>query len=271
MAVFHVNIINHTLPALSVTVADSGVPPVTYQQVKNSLGSYVYKIDGIYLYSENMNQLIGVIQYNRFDVNGDEKFTQIVTTIDPYQLEHSLFKDLKGANTAYILNGNSSLSTTILPQVYLQLKMYTKRITSSFGRNLGAFKLMELIDRKPDFFANYGDYNGILLTNEQVEKTATLTNGQDYVSNPNSLDGSFVFDHAGNNIGAATASLPSAANTGTASLSLPSANAAIAGATSIAKKGQTELKSELAGEHYPVLIFSVAAISVGMYLLNKKD
>ena len=54
---FNANIVNHSTPAVSVQVADSS--GVTYSQIKQSLGSQVYDVKGLYLYSENLNQLIG--------------------------------------------------------------------------------------------------------------------------------------------------------------------------------------------------------------------
>ena len=41
MPVFNVQILNNS-PALEVIVQDSGVPAVTYSQIRNSLGQYVY-------------------------------------------------------------------------------------------------------------------------------------------------------------------------------------------------------------------------------------
>ena len=169
--VFPVNIVNHTLPQVSIVANDSGNPPVTYSQIKNSFGSYVYCVDGFYLYSNILNQLIGTIQYNRYDVNGNQKFTYIPTTVDPYQLEVAIVKDLTDSETAFILNGNSNFQTTILPNAYIQATIYTRRVTSSFGMNLLAFEEMEKIFRKPDFFKNYGDIDKILETNMKILET----------------------------------------------------------------------------------------------------
>ena len=111
MPVFPVQIINNTIPSLSVEVADSGVPPVTYQQVKQSLGSQVYKINELYLYSQNINQLLGIIQYQRFDSDGNQTYSSIATTIDPYSGNAiAITIDLKKYEDNFILNGNSSFS-----------------------------------------------------------------------------------------------------------------------------------------------------------------
>lgn len=174
MPVFPVQIINNTTPAVSVTVANSGVPAVTYQQVKQSLGAHVYRILELYLYSLNMNQLLGVIQYQIFDSNGNQKYSSIATTIDPFSGNSvATTIDLRRYEQAFILNGNSSFQTTILPNTYVQVKFWAQRITNEFGRNLNV--QIEKDANKPDFFNNYGFYyDQIIEANRKIEKTATL-------------------------------------------------------------------------------------------------
>jgi hypothetical protein len=174
--IFNPTIINNTTPALSVTVADSGVPSVTYNQIRNSLGTYVYNVEALYLYSTNINQINGVIQYQRFDATGNQNYSSIVTAIDPYQLESALDVDLTKYETMFIFNGNSSFAATILPNTYIQVKLYTKRITNSFGKNLIAFKEMEEIFRKPNFFKSYGDIEDILETNKEIKDNLDTDN-----------------------------------------------------------------------------------------------
>jgi len=155
--IFPVQIINHITPAISVTVADSGVPAVTYRQVNQSLGKHVYKIENLYLYSQNINQLLGTIQYQIFDSDGQQKFATITTTIDPYQ-DNSLVLDVDLLRYAmdFILNGNSSISSTILPNTYVQVKLFMRRITNSFGMNMDNFIAIEKDANKPNFYDNYG-------------------------------------------------------------------------------------------------------------------
>ena len=176
MPIFPVQIINNTIPALSVEVADSGVPAVTYQQVKQSLGSQVYKINELYLYSQNINQLLGVIQYQRFDSDGNQTYSSIATTIDPYEGNAVAINiDLTQYQDDFILNGNSSFSTTILPNTYVQVKFWANRITNEFGGNLNNFRQIEIDANKPYFFNNYGSsIDEIKETNKEIQKTATL-------------------------------------------------------------------------------------------------
>jgi hypothetical protein len=176
MPTFPVQIINNTTPALTIEVADSGVPAVTYQQVKQSLGSQVYKINELYLYSENINQLLGIIQYQRFDSDGNQTYSSIATTIDPYSGNAvAITIDLRNYEDNFILNGNSSFSSTILPNTYLQVKFWANRITNSFGRNLDNFEQIEKDANKPYFYNNYGSLiPEIKETNVEIEKSATL-------------------------------------------------------------------------------------------------
>lgn len=175
--IFAPTIINHTLPQVSVVNSDSGVPPISYNQIKNSLGNQVYNIESYYLQSPNLRQLIGVVQYNRFDVNGNKEYTTIATTVDPYQPANAIVGDLQATDTYFILNGNSSLSTTILPLTTVDLTLYCKRITNQFGSNLNTFKMMEEIFRKPNFFKKYGDIEEIQKANEKAAKTAVSFSG----------------------------------------------------------------------------------------------
>lgn len=177
---FPVQIINHTEPAIGVTVADSGVPPVTYSQIKQSLGRQVYEVTNLYIYSENINQLLGVIQYQIFDSSGDQQYSSIATTIDPYAGNAvAIDIDLKDYLQSFILNGNSSFSSVILPQTYVQVKWYANRITNSFGGNLENFKQIEIDANKPNFFNNLGaPINQIQETGNEIEQNISTPTSQ---------------------------------------------------------------------------------------------
>lgn len=169
---FGVQIINNTVPALSVTASDSGV---TYDQIKKSLGSQVYDVNRLYLYSENINQLLGVFQYQRFDSGGTQNYSSIALTVDPYNGNGNAIEvDLDKFSDNFILNGNSSLSGVVLPNTSLQIKFYATRVTNSFGGNLNNFKEIEKDANKPHFFDNLGsEIEAIQETNKEIEDSAT--------------------------------------------------------------------------------------------------
>lgn len=175
MAVFSPTVIvNTSTPPLVVTVADPGVPGVTYEQLKYSLGQYVYLVQGFYVYANTINQLTGAINYNRYDSDGNQDVTNIITTVDPYQDANSIVVDLERFATDVIFNGNSSINFTVLGNATLQLKLYCRRIENSFGRHLDNFKDIEFADYKPDFFDNYGNRITIEEANLYAQETARL-------------------------------------------------------------------------------------------------
>ena len=178
---FPVQVINQPVPAISVTNADSGVPAVTYEQIKQSLGRQVYEITNLYIYSENINQLLGVIQYQIFDSNGDQNYSSIATTIDPYEGNAiAIDIDLTEYLQNFILNGNSSFSTTILPETYVQVKWYAKRITNALGGGgLENFRQIEIDANKPNFFNNLGSpIEEIQETGKEIQQNLSLPTSQ---------------------------------------------------------------------------------------------
>ena len=159
---------------ISVNAEDSGSPSITYSEIKQSFGQQAYLVKGLYLYSDNLNQLTGAIKYIRYDANGNQIVTNITTIIDPNQKAKSLFVDLQNFESDIIFNGNTYLSFDVLPETEIQVKFYTNRVTNQFGKNLNNFVEMERIARKPNFFKGYGDIPEIEETNEEIKKTASL-------------------------------------------------------------------------------------------------
>jgi hypothetical protein len=172
---FNVEIINHATPALSVINADDS-PAVTYSQIKQSLGQQIYNVEGIYIYSENINQLTSPIQYQRYNADGTQYYQSIVTAIDPYAANAiALNIDTTKYDQPFIFNGNSSFQADILPGTAVQVKFYTTRITNSFGKNLDNFKDIEIAANKPNFYDNLGDTIGnIQKTDIPIKQSATL-------------------------------------------------------------------------------------------------
>lgn len=190
--VFNVQIINHTIPAISVIVADKGngiSNGATYAEVKQSLGQQTYDVGCLYLYSDNQTQLAGVINYNIFDVNGNAKVTNVVTTIDPYQHANSLLVTLKDkVNIPIILNGNSSVSTTVLPNTFFQVKFLADRVTNKLGLVNSNFTQMEELTGSKFFEGTYSSGGDALscsgrdnlITSQETHKT-------DIIQDPQSL------------------------------------------------------------------------------------
>jgi hypothetical protein len=186
---FNVQIINHALPAISVNVADggNGVGGVTYAELKQSLGQQTYDVGCLYLYSTNQTQLSGVINYNIFDSNGNAKVTNVVTAIDPYQFVGSLLINIKDkVNIPIILNGNSSVSTTILPDTFFQIKFLADRVNNKLGLINSNFSQMQEITGTTFFDGTYSEAGSAmscsgrdnLLTGQETRKTDVVQDPQ---------------------------------------------------------------------------------------------
>ncbi len=186
---FNVQIINHALPAISVSVADggNGVGGVTYAELKQSLGNQVYDVGCLYLYSDNEKQLTGVINYNIFDVNGNANITNVVTAVDPYQNVNSLLVKISDkVNSPIIFNGNSSVSTIVLANTFFQVKFLADRITNKLGLINSNFKQMEELVGSKFFEGTYSEGGDAmscsgrdnLLTGQELRKTDIIQNQQ---------------------------------------------------------------------------------------------
>jgi len=174
--IFAPAIISNTTPQVSVQVADGGNPAVTYAQVKQSLGNQVYKVDTLNIFANTISQLIGAIQYNRYDAVGNREIHSIVTTVDPYQAATSIFTDLTKYKNDVILNGNSTLQANILPNSFVLVTLYCRRITNSFGLNKFNFSELEEIFKKDFYTKKYSDFEteGRLMLLE--DEKSNLTN-----------------------------------------------------------------------------------------------
>jgi hypothetical protein len=138
-------------PQISITCVG-----ITYEQFLASLGTYVYKIEQMYLASSIFNQLIQNIFYNIFDSNGKANSRTIPIQIDSYQKQASLIVDTNYTGVA--LNQNSTLSFNLVANSTLQLKLFTTIEKMSNGFTEGTDAFSEFNKNNGNFFNNYYDY-----------------------------------------------------------------------------------------------------------------
>jgi hypothetical protein len=132
--IFPVEFIPQGDPALTITVQDSGAGGgggTTYEQVRNAFSQNNYEVQGMYLFSPDIQQLTNIIQYNSLDVNGTKQILNIANTIDPNQLVTSSIVDLSQFDGNVVFNGNSFISSNILPFNTLQMKFLAKNINTN--------------------------------------------------------------------------------------------------------------------------------------------
>lgn len=151
MPSFAVTITITTTPAVVVTASN-----VTYDEIRRSLGDYVYLVERIYLFSNSFQQISGVVKYEHYDVNGNIKVESLTPTVDPYQTQKSLFYDTKKFDV--ILNGQSSLDFDLLPNSQIKIEFFTNRLAKRDALDIltpNNFKELESAMGRFSFFEDW--------------------------------------------------------------------------------------------------------------------
>lgn len=122
MASFSVNITTNTTPAVVNTLSGT----TTYGQFKASLGTFVYYISKIYLYSPNLQQIQGNFRYTKYDANGRQNTETVISAIDPNQSFNSLY--IEASDKSLTLNGQDFVRFALLPNTSLSIKIYCTQL-----------------------------------------------------------------------------------------------------------------------------------------------
>lgn len=158
-----------TYSMISVTPSSAPIdglvisPEFTYNQILQSLGTFVYGSEFIYLYGNTYQQIGQPITYNHFDANGNSITTTLAFAVDPYQSQSSIYYETNPEEV--ILDGFSSLTINILPNstVFFKTFVLVEANTLFLNENsLDAFQEYEVMTGEK-FFEDYCNY----LTDEQ--------------------------------------------------------------------------------------------------------
>lgn len=153
MPQFTPTVIINTTPA--VVISGANIP---YEQIKRSLGDYAYYVSSFYISSNNLSQITGVMTFNYLDKTGNQRFSAITPTIDPYQRNKALYFNAK--EDVVIIDGNSQLSFQFLPQTSILITLYTERVSKEDELNKISptnFKRLQDIMQIPDLFQEWDD------------------------------------------------------------------------------------------------------------------
>ena len=154
MATFSPTITTNTTPAISNTLTGN----TTYTQFKNSLGQYVYEVDKVYLNTDTLVQIQGSFLYSKYDSDGKQNLQSILSTIDPYQSQNSIYIETKDKNL--VIDGRDYVRFKMQPNTNLQIKLYCERISNADTLDLNGmnnFKAFENASDKYNFFDQYKD------------------------------------------------------------------------------------------------------------------
>jgi hypothetical protein len=109
-------------------VSVSSLDATSYNALINSMGSWVYKINTIYLKANQLTQFSNPLLFNEYDVNGTRQSFFQIMPVDPYQFQTALNFNLVMDDV--VLNGRTTLSTTLNPNEIVFLVIRTNALTN---------------------------------------------------------------------------------------------------------------------------------------------
>jgi hypothetical protein len=98
----------------------------SYQSILNSMGSFVYGVDEVYLKANSNSQILNGFTVEQYDVNGYIRSFEQRPTIDPYQYQNSVF--FKMAKENVVLNGQTTFDMSILPNEVVFMVIYVEQL-----------------------------------------------------------------------------------------------------------------------------------------------
>jgi hypothetical protein len=110
-----------------VLVTSSGANTPTYEEIRRSLGDNVYNAFEVYFASNNFQQISGILQFNKYDSNGNITNYDIVPFVSPYQIQKSLFYKLDSKQT--IIVGRNTFQFPILPNTSLKFQLFSEHVS----------------------------------------------------------------------------------------------------------------------------------------------
>lgn len=111
-------------PIVSVVspLANISSPTISYNQILQSLGTFVYGAEFIYIYTSSYVQLGQDFKYLHFDANGNQIVTYLTIGIDPYQDQSATYYETNPEEI--VLDGFSSLTFNLLPNQTVFFKTF---------------------------------------------------------------------------------------------------------------------------------------------------
>jgi hypothetical protein len=156
MPTFNAIVTTQSTPAVGVVAIGSP----SYEDIRKSLGDFVYKPYQIYLQSSNFSQLSGVVQYKKYDVDGSIKYYDIIPFVSPFQQQKTIFIKLEKDT---IVDGRNAFNFILLANTSLKFKLFSQQISKeSFiddsGKELlgqSNFKAFETATGQFNFFEDF--------------------------------------------------------------------------------------------------------------------
>ena len=136
--------------AVSVTSTDS----TPYSQIQQSMGSIIYGVNTIYMFSNNSNQITQGLTFKKYDVNGNLSRNYDIPLISPYQYQNAVFYQPNDKKLAF--DGQTRLNLKVLPSNQIDFVFYdfykcynscSSRFPFSFTGNCKAY-LIKIVSQR---------------------------------------------------------------------------------------------------------------------------
>ena len=153
------------VPMVSASPPSSSIstPNITYNQLINSLGTFVYGSDFLYLSSTTYKQINQPFFYTHFDASGNQISTYLAFAIDPYQDQPSIYYETNPDEI--IFDSFSSLTFTLYAQELVYFKMFD--LIEYMGADLEKFGDNAFIQiEKAEGIKFFDDYCNYLIDKE---------------------------------------------------------------------------------------------------------
>jgi hypothetical protein len=123
MPVVPPNISTLSTPAIQVR----SIGDVSYKTIQQSIGTYFYKVNNIYIYASNLDQLLQPVGLKKFNKFGDKQIRILQPMIDPYQQTSSLNQTMLGLD--YVFDSNNGFYPTISANTSVNFQFSTTEIS----------------------------------------------------------------------------------------------------------------------------------------------
>jgi hypothetical protein len=123
MPVVPPNISTLSTPAIQVR----SIGDVSYKTIQQSIGTYFYKVNNIYIYASNLDQLLQPVGLKKFNKFGDKQIRILQPMIDPYQQTSSLNQNMFGLD--YVFDSNNGFYPTISANTSVNFQFSTTEIS----------------------------------------------------------------------------------------------------------------------------------------------
>lgn len=154
-------------PTLSTANSATITPPnVSYNQILNSLGTYVYGGEFIYMSGTNYVQVAQTFKYNHFDANGRSVATFLPFVVDPYQSQPAVYNETNPDEV--VLDGFSALTFLLKAGNTVYFKIFTLVNANTYYLNKENKDNFEVVEASEgiDFFNDFCNY---LIDEEDVK------------------------------------------------------------------------------------------------------